>query len=348
MRVRYQKMRTTLAPYYICTEEVVRRAGTTCQSIRGRDIDAAVSALLLKTVAPAALEVAMAVHDEIAGRIKQADKLRTSQLERARYEAELARRRYLKVDPDNRLVADSLEADWNARLRSLDTLQQEHERQRQADQGLLTEHARAQIMALSTDFPRVWNDERTAPLERKRMVALLIEDITLLREERISIHVRFRGGHATSLTVDRPKPMALVRKTKPEVIAALDVLLDTCTDTEAARQLNAQGHRTWQQRLFSNKTVAFVRRTYGIKSSRDRLIAKGYRTTAEIAKEFGITNTTVGELARAGLLRRRRYGDPVRWVYEPIDGLKFIRGKPGRHPRPAKIIKVRKSKQEAV
>src|SRR5882757_1954881 len=348
MRLRYQKMRTTLAPYYICTEEVVRRAGTTCQSIRGRDIDAAVSALLLETVAPAALEVAMAVHDEIAGRIRQADQLRTSQLERARYEAELARRRYLKVDPDNRLVADSLEADWNARLRSLDTLQQEHERQRQTDQGLLTEQARAQILALSTDFPRVWNDVRTAPLERKRMVALLIEDITLLREERVSIHVRFRGGHTTSLSIDRPKPMALVRKTKPEVIAALDVLLDTCTDTEAARQLNAQGHRTWQQRLFTNKTVAFVRRTYGIKSSRDRLIAKGCRTTAEIAKEFGIANTTVGELARAGLLRRRRYGDPVRWVYEPIDGLKFIRGTPGRHPRPAKIIKVRKSKQEAV
>ena len=348
MRVRYQKIRTTLAPYYICTEEVVRRAGTTCQSIRGRDIDAAISTLLLETVAPAALEVAMAVHDEIAGRIRQADQLRTSQLERARYEAELARRRYLKVDPDNRLVADSLEADWNARLRSLDTLQQEHERQRKADQGLLTEQARSRILALSTDFPRVWNDERTAPLERKRMAALLIEDITLLREERVSIHVRFRGGQTTSLMIDRPKPMALVRKTKPEVIAALDVLLDTCTDTEAARQLNAQGHRTWQQRLFTNKTVAFVRRTYGIKSSRDRLIAKGFRTTAEIAKEFGIANTTVGELARAGLLRRRRYGDPVRCLYEPIDGFRFVRGVPGRNARPAKIIKVRKSTQEAV
>jgi DNA invertase Pin-like site-specific DNA recombinase len=348
MRVRYQKQRTTLAPYYICTEEVVRRAGTLCQSIRGRDIDAAIGSLLLDTVAPAALEVAMAVRDEIAGRIKQADQLRTSQLERARYEAELARRRYLKVDPDNRLVADSLEADWNARLRSLDTLQQEHERQRKADQGLLSDEARSRILALSTDFPRVWNDERTAPLERKRMVALLIEDITLLREERVSIHVRFRGGHTTSLVVDRPKPMALVRKTKPEVIAALDAMLDICTDSEAARQLNAQGHRTWQQRPFTNKTVAFVRRTYGIESSRDRLIAKGFRTTDEIAKTFGIARTTVAELARAGLLRRRRYGDPIRCLYEPVDGLKFVRGVPGRNSKPAKIIKVLKSTQEAV
>jgi hypothetical protein len=253
MRVRYQKMRTTLAPYYVCMEEVVRRAGTTCQSIRGRDIDSAISTLLLQTVAPAALEVALAVHDEIAGRIKQADQLRASQLERARYDAELARRRYLKVDPDNRLVADSLEADWNARLRTLDSLQQEHERQRKADQGLLSEEARSRILALSADFPRVWNDERTAPLERKRMVALLIEDITLLRAEHISIHVRFRGGHTTSLAVLRPVPMAVIRKTKPEVIAALDRLLETHTDQQAADALNALGYRNWQQQPFNAK-----------------------------------------------------------------------------------------------
>src|SRR3989338_1097928 len=81
-----------------------------------------------------------------------------SKLERARYEAELARRRYLKVDPDNRLVADTLEADWNEHLRRLDALQQEHDRQRKADQGLLSDEARARILALSADFPRVCND----------------------------------------------------------------------------------------------------------------------------------------------------------------------------------------------
>ena len=79
--------------------------------------DAAISALLLETLAPAALEAALAVQDEIAGRIAQAEAMRRSQVERARYDAELARRRYLQVDPDHRLVADALEADWNTRLR---------------------------------------------------------------------------------------------------------------------------------------------------------------------------------------------------------------------------------------
>jgi len=116
MRVRYQRVNNTLAPYYQCTEASVRQAGKLCQSIRGSHIDEAIGTLLLQTVAPKALHVALAVQQEIAERIRQADRLRGTQLEQARYEAELARRRYLKVDPDNRLVADALEADWNERL----------------------------------------------------------------------------------------------------------------------------------------------------------------------------------------------------------------------------------------
>ena len=199
MRVRYQEVDRHLEPYYQCAEAVVRHAGKLCQSVRGRPVDEAISALLVESVAPAAIEVALAVQEEIAHRIEEAESLRRSQLERARYEAELARRRYLKVDPDNRLVADALEADWNDRLRQLDTLQREHERQRATDRGLLSEEARARILSLAKDFHRVWNDPRTAPIERKRMVALLIEDVTLVKADKIAIHVRFRGGKTTSL-----------------------------------------------------------------------------------------------------------------------------------------------------
>jgi len=158
MRVRYQKVGDKLEPYYQCTEASVRRAGKLCQSIRGRHIDEAISALLLKTVAPAALEAALAVQEEIAARIEQGEAARLARLERARYDAELARRRYLKVDPDNRFVADTLEAAWNDELRHLDTLQQAHDRQCQADRTLSADDARQRIMTLAKDFPRVWND----------------------------------------------------------------------------------------------------------------------------------------------------------------------------------------------
>jgi hypothetical protein len=142
MRVRYQRVGGKLEPYYMCTENPVRRADKSCQTIRGVPIDAAISALLLENLAPAAIELALAVEDEIGGRIQQATAQRATQLARARYDAELARRRYLNVDPANRLVADTLEADWNDRLRQLDALQQEHDRQQQADQKLLGDEAR--------------------------------------------------------------------------------------------------------------------------------------------------------------------------------------------------------------
>jgi DNA invertase Pin-like site-specific DNA recombinase len=348
MRVRYQKIKTTVAPYYICEEEVIRRAGTTCQSIRGRDIDAAISALLLETVAPAALEVALAVHDEIADRVERAERLRASQLERSRYEAELARRRYLKVDPDNRLVADSLEADWNAKLRALDTLQQEHEQQRKADQGLLSEDARSRILALSTDFPRVWNDPRTAPLERKRMLALLIEDITVLKAERISVHVRFRGGKTTSLSIPRPVPMAVIRKTKSEVVATLDRLLETHTDQQAADALNALGYRNWRNEPFNAKKVISVRCAYRLKGRRSRLLEKGFIPAEDLAKRFGVSVGTIHQWGRSGLLRRQRYDNNVRCLYKPIGSMRIQKGQGGRRPRPPILINARRSKQETV
>jgi hypothetical protein len=96
-----------------------------CQSILGTGIDAAIGKLLVEAVTPMALELALAVQQEIAARLEEADRLRHRQVERAQYEADLARQRYMQVDPANRLVADALEADWNLRLRVLAEAQEE-------------------------------------------------------------------------------------------------------------------------------------------------------------------------------------------------------------------------------
>jgi DNA invertase Pin-like site-specific DNA recombinase len=349
MRVRYQKVTTTLAPYYICSEEAVRRAGTLCQSIRGIDVDAAVERLLLQSLAPATIEIAIAVQDEIAGRIEQADQLRRSQLERARYEAELARRRYLKVDPDNRLVADTLEADWNERLRRLDALQQEHEKQRQADQALLSEQARAKIRALAADFPRVWSDPHTAASDRKRMAALLIEDVTLLKGENITIHVRFRGGQTTTISAARSKPMAQMRQTPAQTIELLSRLVDTCSDKAATAQLNALGHRNWKGEPYTVRRVSRLRRAYGLKGHYDRLREAGYLTAPEMSRHLGIGLWQVYDLARAGILPRERYGSEYRCLFAPSNRAQIANaiGRRYRRQRP-RTVPARSSPQETV
>lgn len=349
MRVRYQEVEGRLEPYYQCTDAVVRHAGKLCQSVRGRPIDEAISALLLESVAPAAIEVALAVQEEIAGRIEQAETLRASQLERARYEAELARRRYLKVDPDNRLVADALEADWNEKLRQLDALQREHERQRAADQGLLGEEARGRILALAKEFRLVWNDPRTAPIERKRMMALLIEDVTLVKADRVSIHVRFRGGKTRSLVIDKPKPIAQIRKTSPAVVQTVDELLETCTDRQVAARLNELGYRNWQGQSFTYKKVIVLRSAYHLKSRFERLRERGMRTGEELAKQLDVSPTTIHEWGRKGLLRRHLYGNNHRCLYEPVGEVLVTKGAGGRYGnRSPTLIAVSSTTQGAI
>ena len=254
----------------------------------------------------------------------------------------------LCVDPDNRLVADALEAEWNERLRQLDTLQQERDRQREADHTLLAEDARQRIMTLAKDFPRVWNDPRTVPIERKRMVALLLEDVTLKNQEEISVDVRFRGGKTHSFTVPRPLPMSRIRKTPPEVVDALDQLLDTCNDRGAAEQLNGLGHRNWKGAPFTAKKVALVRRTYGLKSRLERLRARGFLTGAELGERLGVSITTVHTWGRAGLLQRELYGNRRRCLYAPHSSTIVVRGSGGRNSRPATLIAAPTSAQEIV
>ena len=291
------------------------------------------STLLLDSVALAAIEMALAVEDEIAGRIEQASAQRATQLNRARYDAERARRRYLSVDPANRLVADSLESDWNDRLRQLDSLQQEHDRHQQADQKLLGEDARARIRQLAEDFPMVWRDERIEPVERKRMLALLIEDVTLVKSERIAIHVRFRGGRTTSLEIDKPKPIALIRKTPAEVVMTVDQLLETCTDHQVAQQLNELGYKNWRGQSFTLKKIIVIRLAYHLKSRFERLRERGMLSARELADQLGVCPTTIYQWGHAGLLHEHRYGNEHRCLYEPVGNIMLVKGKGGRQPQ---------------
>src|SRR6266511_1711940 len=179
MTVRYQQRGHDLTPVYVCQRTGIQTATPSCQAILGGGVDQAVSELLLATVTPMALEVDLAVSDELAAHAEEADRLRRAQVERARHTAELARRRYLAVDPDNRLVAASLEADWNQALRDHTRAQEDYERQAHAA-STLSHDQRAKILALASDFPALWNDPRTPQRERKRMVRLLLADVTLL------------------------------------------------------------------------------------------------------------------------------------------------------------------------
>lgn len=317
MSVRYYVSHGQVVPDYVCQKRSIELAAPLCQRVLGRDLDRAVGDLLVQTVSPLALEVALAVQDEIDARAEEADRLRRQQVERARYEAELAQRRYLRVDPDNRLVADSLEADWNQKLRALANAQEEYERRRQTDGGLLDRRQREHVLALATDFPRLWHEPSTPQRERKRMVRLLIEDVTLLKAEELVAHVRFRGGATHTIRLPLPRSAAQLRQTDPAVVAEIDRLLDDHTDGEVANILNARGLRPGVADSFSIFIIWKLRRAYGLADRRSRLRRQGLLTLHEVAAALGVHPSTVKQRQARGQLISTVYNDKGQRLYAP-------------------------------
>jgi DNA invertase Pin-like site-specific DNA recombinase len=330
MGVHYWAENGNVVSNYVCQEATVRRGTPMCQSVPGRVVDRAISDLLLELVQPLTLEVALAVQQEVEGRLAETDTLRRQQVERARYEAELARRRYMSVDPGNRLVTDVLEADWNQKLRIHAGAQQDYERYSMQQLRIVDQEARQKIMSITNDFPRIWNDPELPSRDRKRMLRLLIEDVTLLKAEKITAHVLLRGGGTRTLAIERPVPMAQIRKPKPAVIAEVDRLLDEHCDREVAEMLNQQGYRTWQNLPFTRKKIECIRVAHNLKSRFARLRERGLLTAKEMSGALRIAETTVHEWARCGLLRRIVCDNRNHSLYEPLQHATIIKGHGGR------------------
>jgi hypothetical protein len=316
MRVRYHFHRGRLIPDYECYRHTQQRGEPPCQVIYGAGIDSAIGKLLVEAVSPLALEVALSVQQEIQTRVEEADRLRRTQVERARYEAQLAQRRYLQVDPDNRLVAGALEADWNSKLRALGDAEQQYEHRRQADSAAIDPQQRERILALARDFARLWQDPNTPDRERKRMARLLLEDVTLTKGKDIVIRVRFKGGATDVLTLPLPRRVYALRKLSPAVIQEIDRLLDLHTADEIANILNQRGLHAGAGGPFDAVGIQHALRCYGLKSRQQRLRESGLLTSAEMAAMLHTSPSMIWCWRCHGVLNGKAYGKN-KYLYHP-------------------------------
>jgi hypothetical protein len=270
-----------------------------------------------------------------AGSGAEADALRAAHVERARYHADLARRRYLAVDPANRLVADTLEADWNTALRALNHAQAAYDKAREHHTGILTSAQKDRIARLVTDLPAIWNDPATPVRERKRIARLLLTDVTVTRtSDAITAHIRLRGGQTRTLTLPVPKTGPEARRTPPEVITAIDELLDQHTSGEIAGILNDRGLHSGTKEPFHGKIIDNIIRAYRLRTRRHRLRSQGLLTLAETAAAHGVANNTIKAWRRAGIVSAQRYNDKGEYLYHPPDPANPPnRPKIGRRPK---------------
>jgi len=300
-------------PHYFCQGRSSDCPQPVCQWVPGIPVDQAVGDLLLEIMTPATIDITLAVQQEIQARLEETDRLRKQQVERARYEAELAQRRYLRVHPDNRLVADSLEADWNRKLCALKEAQEQYGRECQKDRLAVDEELRARLHMLATDFPRLWRDPNTPDRERKRLARLLLEDVTLIKKDRILVHIRFPGG--TTRTLELPIP-ANPKLTPPAVVAEIDRLLDHHTCQAIADNLNSRGFAPGYGKPFHGPMIARIAKDHGLKTHWERLRERGMLTLDEMVKRLDLCTDQVKAWRAAGLLRAHLCNDKGEYLYE--------------------------------
>jgi len=318
MTVRYhQRGGQRIVPDYLCQHKSIQQGEHPCQRIPGSDLDRAIGALLIERVTPEVVAMTMAVQVEIVSRAAQAQHLRHLQVERAHYEADLAQRRYLKVDPDNRLVATVLEAEWNTKLRKLEEARAIEEQYNRSDQHQVSAEEHAEIEEVPARFRQFWNDPKTSVRERKRAVRLLMEDVTVCKTDQIIAHVRFKGGATQTISVALPPPFAQSRLTAPSTLEAIDRLLDEYTDAQVAELLNQQGYRTFDGLLFESMHVCQLRRHHGLPDRYARLRAQGLLTAEELAQRHGVTAQTIWRWYRQGRIVGICYNDRRSSLFPP-------------------------------
>jgi DNA invertase Pin-like site-specific DNA recombinase len=325
LRVRYREVRGKLESWYICDRATDARAEPNCQSLAGPPIDEAIGSLVAEKMTPAAVELALEIRKEIEARYNEADQLRCRAIEKAQVDADLAQRRFMMVDPANRLVADSLEGDWNEKLRALAKARDERERARREDEIAINDTTRERLVAMTTDFNRLWSDPSTPNRERKRMLAYVIEDATLVklpREGTTKVHVRFRGGQTTTLTTVNPKASCEKVRTPSEIVKLVDRLLDDHLYDEIAGILNARGLRPGGAArpgrggaLFTAKRVQYIVHTYDLRLRVDRLRARGLLNKSELAARLGIHASTLTNWVKHGIIKAHAYNSHA-WLYE--------------------------------
>jgi DNA invertase Pin-like site-specific DNA recombinase len=310
MTVRYhQRAGRRIVPDYVCQRAGIAHAQPPCQRLPGAALDRTVADLLLKMVTPEAIALILAMQEELVQRAEEAQRLRHLQVERAQYEADLAQRRYLRVDPDNRLVAQVLEAEWNAKLRELAAAQEAEVQFRQRDAQAVSQQDWQQLGEIPERLAQFWQHPQTSARDRKRVVRLLIEDVTLLRAEQMVVHIRFKGGATQTIQVPFPPPFAQSRLTAPHTLAVMQQVLHELTDAQTAERLNALGYRTFTGLPFQPAHVAQLRRHHGLTDRYTTLREQGWLTAAEIAEQCGISVARVWRRYHQGRLVGAVYND---------------------------------------
>lgn len=309
MSAEYHNNRST--PFYVCNQAHSQLAARTCQTMSADNIDKAVANSFLAAVEPAQLEVSLAALEHIDARIRQVERQWQLRKERSQYEVDLARRRYIAVDPENRLVARSLEKEWNEKLAALEALDRESQVLPMHTIQIASPEQRKHVLDLAQDLPAIWHAETTANNERKQLLRFLIKDVTLTKVDKvISIAIRWQTGALTKFEIARAAKSWEVRKTDTKIVELIRQLAPDHTDQQIALLLNEAELSAGLGGTFTQSKVSWIRYTNGISTACPERPADcptgqradGRYSAATAAKLLNVDVCTISEWCKTGIL----------------------------------------------
>ena len=315
LTVRYSGNRG-IYPIYLCNWQ--RREGLAtkdCMSFRCDLLDASVSEQVLKALQPAELELALAAVRELESRDQAIMHQWQMRLERAEYEVALAERRYQEVDPSNRLVAGTLERRWNVALVHLEELKKQAAEFQRREARIVTAEQKAKVLALARDFPRLWHAPSTHDKDRKRMLRLLIKDITVERladPKQLSVHIRWHGGASTDLSVPIRRKAPDRLRYPPAIVERVRELARNLPDARIAHQLNRENHASTNGKPYTGSAIRWMRLRQQIPAP--ALKTREELTVQQVAKQFGVTKSVVYDWIDKGMIKARRFNWMPYWI----------------------------------
>ena len=300
-------------PIYECNwqqrEALIRHARMT---LPAKPLDAAIADRLLAAVTPLTIQLALTALTSLEERDQSIGAQWRLRIERARYEADLAERRYEAVDPANRLIASTLEQRWNDAMQRVIELEAELANFERKTLRTITADQKQQIIKLASDFPRLWTASTTTARDRKRMLRLLIKDITVEKgpePKRLRLQIRWQGGATETVEVGLAPSRADAVRYRPEFVARVGDLATRHDDDEIATELNRNGLTSSTGKPFTASMISWIRFKHRIPGPSR---SPGTLSVADVRERYGVSHWVVYDWIDKGVItaHRRKPGLP--------------------------------------
>ena len=310
--------RTASAGYHCAGKSVVNGRGVYCLNVGAVQIDEAVARAVLAAVAPLGIEAAVAAAERFEADRDGALAQWRLTVERTRYEAQRAERRYRAIDPDNRLVARGIEAEWEKCLRELEKAEAELARREQLRPRKLNADERVRLLALGADLSKAWQSPTTSPRDKKELLRTLLEEAIVAvhkSERRAHLTLRWQGGTLTDIDLDLPKAQPSIVRTDEETIALVRRLAAHYPDAVIAGILNRQDRKSAYGHRFTANLVGNLRRHWNIACfERPTNSPEGeLLTIKQTATALGVATSTIHRWLNNGLIAGEQLTPGAPW-----------------------------------